>query len=76
MHTKMDVFTLEDAAAIKPAFFEIYVHADEMWEDFQENYVVGRRVPALDRSCVTDQRLEERGIDWRRYCLENIMFNW
>lgn len=72
----MDIFTRQDAASIKPAFFKIYVHADEMWEDFEENYLVGQRVPVRASSSVTDQQLEERGIDWRRYCLENIMFNW
>lgn len=72
----MDVYTDEDATRIKPAFFEIYVHADEIWEDFRDNYVVGRAVSQRDRSAATDEQLKQRGITWRQYCLENLMFNW
>lgn len=72
----MDVFTRDDALSIKPAFFEIYEHAAEMWQDFQDSYVIGRRIPARTRSCISDEELDRRGIDWRQFCLENIVFNW
>lgn len=72
----MDVFTRDDALRIKPAFFEIYEHAGGTWQYFQDSCVIGKRIPVRTRSYVIDEELDRRCIDWRQYCLENIMFNW